>query len=82
MLTSGVKTPYTRTLSCHIEKNEAEEDGRFTLVLDGPKAGGEMAYKIGDSHLAAENERYSACEKTQCDERAADDLSDSCHAQQ
>ena len=69
-------------MSCHIEKNEAEEDGRFALVLDGPKAGWEMAHEVGDSHLAAQNECYSAGEKSERDERAADDLSNSRHTQQ
>ena len=77
-----VETPYTRTLSCHVEKNEAEEAGWFAVVLYGPKAGGDMAHTVGDSHLAAENKCYRGGEKSECDERAANDLSDSRHTQQ
>ena len=57
-----VEAPRAATRRSQIEEDKAIEDGEFAMVIHGVKAHFGMDHKVGDGHLAGENQE--PCGKT------------------
>src|ERR1700726_2385208 len=57
-----------------VEKKEAIQDRRLTVIRQWPGSAGEVPHEVSDSHFTTENEGHGSCEQTEDEQSPADNF--------
>lgn len=70
----GVQAPVAAAVGGEKKEDEAQQDRRFPVVLNGPKTLGLVEHEIGHRHLARDDESGRAGEEAQEDQEPAEEF--------
>src|SRR5262249_29266506 len=75
-----VETPRSRTRRGDVQPDEAEQDGRRSLIQDRPEAVRRVPDEIGERHFARDQKGYGPTEQSDEQEQTADGFQHRCDA--
>jgi len=72
----AIDAPCARAGGAEIEEKEAEQNRCIAAIISGEDVPRGMGHEVTDRHLAGEDERDRACEKSDQQQRSADEFKD------